>query len=99
MWKPIIGLRPFLIHGQTSIYQWLRNNGFKTFNHHWTHIDVENDTDVHATTVEVLRYLSAKSNAELMELYTAMLPDILFNRVRYYEFAKEQKYKTKHLFQ
>ena len=99
MWKPIIGLRPFLIHGQTSIYQWLRNNGFKTFNHHWSHIDVETNPDVHATTVEVLKYLAAKTNVELMDLYIAMLPDIKFNQARYYEFAKEQEYKMKHLFQ
>ena len=98
MWKPIIGLRPFLIHGQTSIYSWLRNHGFRTFNHYWSHIDVETNPDVHATTVEVLKYLSAKSADELMELYTTMLPDIKHNRDRYYEFAKEQRYKMENLF-
>ena len=61
-------------------------------------IDVETNPDVHATTVEVLKYLSAKSADELMELYTTMLPDIKHNRDRYYEFAKEQRYKMENLF-
>jgi hypothetical protein len=30
-WKPIIGLRPFIVNGQTKIYKWLRNQGFKTY--------------------------------------------------------------------
>lgn len=54
MWKPVIGLRPFLIHGQTKTYQWLRSHGFKTFNHFWSHIDVEGNSDVHQTTIAVL---------------------------------------------
>ena len=98
LWKPMIGLRPFLIHGQTNIYPWLRNHGFRTFNHYWSHIDVETNTDVHATTVEVLKYVSAKSADELMELYTTMLPDIQHNQDRYYEFAKEQRHKMENLF-
>jgi hypothetical protein len=98
MWKPIIGLRPFLIHGQTSIYGWLRNHGFRTFNQYWSHVDVEGNADVHATTIEVLKYLSNKSADELMELYQSMLPDIRYNKTRYYEFANEQYYKMQNLF-
>ena len=37
-WKPIIGLRPFLINGQSKIYKWLRDRGFKTFNHYFNGI-------------------------------------------------------------
>ena len=30
--KPIIGLRPFVINGNQRTYQWLRDHGFRTFN-------------------------------------------------------------------
>ena len=98
MWKPIIGMRPFLIHGQTKTYPWLRNNGFRTFNQYWSHIDVETQDDVHQTTVAVLEWLSAKPTQELHELYNQMLPDLQHNRNRYYEFAKEQWHKINHVF-
>jgi hypothetical protein len=99
MWKPIIGLRPFLIHGQTETYAWLRKQGFKTFNHYWSHVAVETDPDVHATTLRVLEYVSAMTADQLHQMYTHMLPDIQHNRQRYWEFAKEQQYKMAHLFE
>jgi hypothetical protein len=97
MWKPILGLRPFLIHGQTQTYQWLRNHGFKTFNHIWQHIDVEGSPDVHGSTVEVLKWLSQKSSQQLMSIFEQILPDLRHNQNRYYQFAQEQKYKMSHL--
>jgi hypothetical protein len=39
--KPLIGLRPFLINGQTSHYQFLRDAGFRTFNHYFPSLDLE----------------------------------------------------------
>ena len=99
MWKPIIGLRPFLIHGQTDTYAWLRKQGFKTFNHHWSHVPVETDPDVHATTLQVLQYVSAMTPEQLHQMYTHMLPDIQHNRQRYWQFAGEQQYKMAHLFE
>lgn len=98
MWKPIIGLRPFIIHGQTDSYKWLRNNGFYTFNHYWPEIDIENNPDVHATTIQVLAHLSKKTTSELMMLYNTMLPELKHNRIRFFEFAKEQQYKMNNLF-
>lgn len=98
MWKPIIGLRPFLIHGQTKTYPWLRKHGFRTFNHYWPHIDVEGQEDVHQTTLAVLEWLSAKTSQDLMSMYDQMLPELKYNKHRYYEFAKEQCYKMHHLF-
>lgn len=99
MWKPMIGLRPFLIHGQINTYTWLRNKGFRTFNQFWSHIPVETDPDVHATTVQVLTYVSAQSSQQLHDMYTMMWPDIKHNQDRYREFAQQQRYKMEHVFQ
>jgi hypothetical protein len=97
-WKPILGLRPFIIHGQRSIYAWLRGHGFKTFNDYWSHIPVETSDDQHGTVVAVIDFLCQKSKQELSEMYFQMLPDLQFNRQRYFEFASDQKYKSQNLF-
>lgn len=97
-WKPIIGLRPFVIHGQRSIYNWLRASGFRTFNQYWNHIPVETNDDQHGGVIGVIDFLCNKSTNELQDMYQHMLPDLLYNRERFFEFAKEQQYKIDNLF-
>jgi hypothetical protein len=99
-WKPIIGLRPFLINGQTTIYQWLRDRGFKTFNHYFDWVEIENvpEYEVQTSIVEVVKGLSTKTPTELMKMYEDMMPDLTHNRNRFFEFAKEQKDKVYNLF-
>jgi hypothetical protein len=99
-WKPILGMRPFVLNGQTKIYKYLRNNGFRTFNHYWPHIEMEDisELQVHDSLIEVIKFLSTLSNATLLEMYTDMLPDLYHNKQRFFEFAEEQKYKMNNLF-
>lgn len=97
-WKPIIGLRPYLVHGQREVYNYLKKNGFKIFNQYWNHIDVEGSPDQHGNVVKVIEFLAAKSAQELNDIYNDMLPDLLYNKQRYYEFATEQKHFMNHLF-
>ena len=98
--KPIIGLRPFVINGQTTIYKWLRKNGFRTFNHYFPGIELENcaEYEVHDSLIKVLQYLQNLSKAELLNMYRDMWPDLLNNRNRFFEFAQEQQNKILHLF-
>ena len=100
-WKPIIGLRPFVLNGQTKIYKYLRDNGFHTFNHYWSHIEMEElpEVEVHNSIINVIKFLSTLGNTALLEMYADMLPALKHNRNRFFEFAKEQKYKTEHLFE
>ena len=81
--KPIIGLRPFLINGDARSYQWLRNRGFKTF----THWFPTNENDI----IEILLWLKNQSTEQIQQLYNNMLPDLLHNRNRFFEFAQEEK--------
>ena len=99
-WKPVVGLRPFVINGQTPIYKWLRDRGFRTFNHYWPHVDIEaaSELTIHNRIVEVAEFVVAQTPAQLRDMYTAMLPDLLHNRQRFYEFAKEQQLKIGNLF-
>lgn len=98
VFKPMIGLRPFVINGVQRTYRWLRANGFKTFNQYWSHIDIENG-DVHDTIIELLQWLSKKSNNELVDMYNDMLPDLEYNKNRFFEFSNEQTQLIENLFE
>jgi hypothetical protein len=96
-WKPILGLRPFVINGQQKIYQYLRDEGFKTFNDYWSWIDIENG-DVHDTIIELIKYLQSLPKSQLVSMYTSMLPDLLHNREHFDVYANRQKQKISNLF-
>jgi hypothetical protein len=96
-WKPIIGLRPFLINGQSAVYKWLTDRGFKTFNKYWSHINLEtcDIDDIHPNICSVIEFLQTQ---DLKQIYLDMLPDLRYNRERFYEFSREQEYKMEHIF-
>jgi hypothetical protein len=95
--KPMLGLRPFVINGVQRTYRWLRLQGFRTFNHYWPHIDIETGP-VHNTLVELIKHLKSLEPSEILAMYNNMLPDLRHNKDRFFEFANEQKYKMEHLF-
>jgi hypothetical protein len=99
-WKPILGLRPFVINGQTKIYQYLRDQGFRTFNHYWPHVEVEqaNELEVHDSIVHVIKYLQALGTQQLQAMYNQMLPDLLHNAEHFAEFSKNQRCRIDNLF-
>ena len=95
-WKPILGLRPFLINGQTKIYKYLRDNGFRTFTHYFD-VELENvrEFEVHDSIVKAIQSMST---LDLKDLYSTMLPDLQHNRERFSEFVREQKTKIADIF-
>ena len=99
-WKPIIGLRPFILNGQTKIYKYLRDNGFHTFNQYFNGIKLEDipEYEVHDSIISVIKYLATLDKTEILTMYNDMLPALIHNRNRFFEFAKEQQYKIAHLF-
>lgn len=99
-WKPILGLRPFLLNGQTKIYKYLRNQGFKTFNHYFSNIELENlkEFEVHDSIIKAIQYLTTLDKTNLLSMYNDMLPDLRHNRDRFFEFSKEQKIKIDNIF-
>ena len=94
MWKPTIGLRPYIVHGNPKTYAWMRKNGFKTFNNYWKHIDVEN-IGPHDAVWQVLEFLQTQN---LSKMYLDMLSDLRYNKERFKEFSKEQEYKMENIF-
>jgi len=102
--KPIIGLRPFLINGQSQNYKFWEDNGFRTFDHYFPGLKLRsgpswerNDT-LHLALIGAIKQLSVLSPTELLDLYNCMLPDLLHNRQRWYTWADEQHYKVNNLF-
>jgi len=90
--KPILGLRPFVINGNVRTYQWLRDNGFKTFNQYFG-VELEDikDFEVHDSIIQVVKFLSKLSKSEILSMYNDMLPDLKYNKQRFFEYAHEQK--------
>ena len=98
-WKPVLGLRPFVINGQTKIYKYLRDNGFKTFNQYFP-VELENisELEIQNSIIDVLTYLIKLSDTEIKSMYDDMLPALKHNRERFFEFSKEQQYKINNIF-
>lgn len=97
--KPILGLRPFLINGNVRTYQWLEDNGFRTFNQYFDWINFTDENQVHESLCQAIQYLATLSKNDILELYDKMLPDLRYNRNRFFEFAQEQQYKINHIFE
>lgn len=99
-WKPIIGLRPFLVNGQTTIYKFLRDNGFRTFTHLFKDIEFEDiaEYQVHDSIVAAIKRLKDMTKQQILDLYQSILPDLDHNRRRLFEFAQEQKRKMSDVF-
>jgi len=97
IWKPMIGLRPFHVHGNPRSYQWLRDRGFRTFNHYWKHLPVET-AGQHDALMDVINHLVDMPKKDIEDMYQDMLPDLRYNKQRFREFSNEQKYKMENIF-
>jgi hypothetical protein len=89
-----------VINGQTKVYQYLRDQGFCTFNHYWPHIELENinELQVHNSITQVIKYLTALGKDRLEDLYIDMLPDLLHNQQHFAEFSQTQRQRIDNLF-
>ncbi len=97
IYKPMIGLRPFHYHGNPRAYRWLRDRGFRTFNHYWKHLPVET-VGQHNALMDVINHLVDMPQSEIEQMYLDMLPDLRYNKARLKEFSNEQKHKMENIF-
>lgn len=80
--KPIIGMRPFLILGPIGTIDWLHNNGFKTFNRDFNLPNHDLSVD---EIVKVIKNMRIKNNQEILE------KKIIHNRKRFFEFCSAEE--------
>lgn len=79
-WKPIVGLRPFMIVGDYKIYSYLKEYGIDTFDdifgtgyeHPWVHKRIE----------WVISNLKKYSNTNLLDMYKDLYPRLVKNKLQ-----------------
>ena len=96
-WKPIIGLRPFLILGDDSLYNHLQGFGFDTFDDLFgTWWKSPRWGDRAQSIVDILKKFDANPDS-LNMLYQKLLPRLLNNRKRFEEYMIENHNKILNL--
>jgi len=83
-WKPLIGMRPFMILGDTNLYAKLNELGFDTFDDlfgtWWK------DPDWQRRAVSIADILKQYQHTDLNKLYTKLLPRLQYNRENFKSF-------------
>lgn len=99
-YKPILGLRPFILAGNPGTLKYLEDHGFYTFEEYWNVNFREQSTDeeIINATVTVIDQICQMSSHEILSLYKEMLPKLIHNRNRFFEHATEQEHKIFNIF-
>jgi hypothetical protein len=94
IFKPIIGLRPFVINGSPGIYRVLKKYKFDCFEDLFPVDQLENENNIggwkfysHPFIVQSLLKLK---DSNLLDLYHHLKPRLLYNRELFYEYASNQ---------
>ena len=94
----MLGLRPFLINGNPSTYEWLRQQGFRTFEKYFPSIDFMASDKVHESILDALMQLKDMTPEQCNKMYESMMPELLHNREHFFKFADQQQFKIDNLF-
>ena len=100
-YKPLIGLRPFILNGNPNILTYLKAHGFYTFEEYWPNVKFRDCNTMEQTAscvASVLHLVCAMTPNELTKMYAEMLPKLTHNRMQFFEHATKQEYKLNHLF-
>ena len=84
IWKPLIGMRPFVCLGDKGTIKSLKEAGFETFNECF-------GFDKDDLTVDDITELVKNYKGDLLQDYNKLHPMLLKNRKRFFEYADEQK--------
>ena len=84
IWKPLIGMRPFVCLGDKGTIGSLKEAGFETFNEFF---GVYKDD----LTVDDITNLVKRYKGDPAQDYETLRPKLIGNRRRFFEYAREQK--------
>ena len=85
IFKPIMGMRPFILNAAPKTLKLLRWWGFKTFSDFWDEsYDEMGDDDAHNHIVEIFVELSKKSKSELYDMANRMRPILEYNHHHFF---------------
>ena len=86
--KPIIGLRPFIINGNPNIYNWLQQAGFDCFADLFPVdkiINCTNTAQAHDLIIDCLKFYQDKDWASI---YKSIYPRLLKNKEHFNEYSR-----------
>lgn len=83
-WKPIFGLRPFLINGHRDIYKVLERLGLYTPKDFFKNDSIDGNYE---SVVKQIQALYTKTPEELYDLWAKQFEMLLYNRKRMFEIA------------
>ena len=93
IYKPIIGLRPFLVNGSYEVTKKFKDLGFDLFEDvlDFTLDDLKTKQSTHELIIRTLKMLSAFTNEERLQWYNELLPRLRLNKQQLYIHAHQQK--------
>jgi hypothetical protein len=100
-WQPIVGLRPFLIYGDTRIYDYLESQGFDVFSDIFPVDEMKRLPDFdHCSDiiVDTIKCLDRLNKVDLKKMWVDLLPRLTKNKKRFSEFVQEQQHLCRNLF-
>jgi hypothetical protein len=81
IWRPVLMRTPFIVQGPQNLIRNLRRLGFETFHEFWDEGYSEDPPDCQVRAIiEIVQTLAKKTNKELEDMYTTMLPKLEHNR-------------------
>jgi len=92
IYKPILGMRPFLVYARDGAIAWLTQRGFEPYVYDFQDI-TDLDLSSHHNTVPFLRILCAQPPAYWQKRMVDLRPKLLYNRNRFDRYTQEIKDK------
>lgn len=92
IYKPILGMRPFLVYDSDGACKWLRDRGFVTYHDDFSDIS---DLDLvnHNNMAPFLAQLCAQPRSYWQHKLVDLNQKIVYNKQQYYKYVDEQKIK------
>lgn len=94
--KPIIGLRPFIINGNPQIYRWLQDVGFDCFEDLFPIQKLINCTNTNETHQLIIDCLKLYRHQDWNAIYTSIYPRLLKNKGLFNEYAANISINMQH---
>jgi hypothetical protein len=96
IFKPIIGLRPFVINGSPGIYRLLKQAGFDCFEDMFP-VDILSNENFNSSWKfdnhkYIIESLNGFKDRNLIDLYNQIRPRLIYNQNLFYEYARNQSF-------
>jgi hypothetical protein len=89
--KPIIGLRPFIVNGNPKIYTWLLDAGFDCFEDIFPVEDLISSSSIGHSHKLIVDSIKSFADRDIKSLYHQLLPRLINNQTHFYEYTASQQ--------